>query len=46
MLELGEEPIPTTPSSEYTVAQAALIADATGYMLKHPFITITSSGCG
>ena len=25
-------------SNEYTVAQAALIADATGYMLKHPFI--------
>jgi hypothetical protein len=23
---------------EYTVAQAALIADATGYMLRHPFV--------
>ena len=37
-LEPGEEPDPEYTSSEYTVAQAALIADATGYMLKHPFI--------
>ncbi|HKS72290.1 MAG TPA: hypothetical protein VJQ82_03780 [Terriglobales bacterium] len=38
ILEPGEEPDPEYTSSEYTVAQAALIADATGYMLKHPFI--------
>ena len=38
VLEPGEEPDPDYTSSEYTVAQAALIADATGYMLKHPFI--------
>lgn len=37
-LEPGEEPDPEYTTSEYTVAQAALIADATGYMLKHPFI--------
>jgi hypothetical protein len=38
VLEPGEEPDPAYTSSEYTVAQATLIADATGYMLKHPFI--------
>ncbi len=38
VLEPGEDPDPSYTSSEYTVAQAALIADATGYMLKHPFI--------
>jgi hypothetical protein len=38
VLEPGEEPDPEYTSSEYTVAQAALIADATGYMLRHPFI--------
>lgn len=38
VLESGEDPDPEYTSSEYTVAQAALIADATGYMLKHPFI--------
>src|SRR5271167_923324 len=38
VLEPGEDPDPDYTSSEYTVAQAALIADATGYMLKHPFI--------
>ena len=38
VLEPGEEADPDYTSSEYTVAQAALIADATGYMLKHPFI--------
>jgi hypothetical protein len=38
VLEPGEEPDPDYTSSEYTVAQAALIADATGYMLKHPFV--------
>ena len=38
VLEHGEEPDTDYTSDEYTVAQAALIADATGYMLKHPFI--------
>ncbi len=38
VLEQGEEPNSDYTSDEYTVAQAALIADATGYMLKHPFI--------
>src|SRR5215469_8544840 len=38
VLEAGEEPNPEYTSSKYSVAQAALIADATGYMLKHPFI--------
>jgi len=38
VLEPGEEADPDYTSNEYTVAQAALIADATGYMLKHPFI--------
>ena len=38
VLEPGEETDPDYTSNEYTVAQAALIADATGYMLKHPFI--------
>src|SRR6516165_7917140 len=38
VLEHGEEPNSDYTSDEYTVAQAALIADATGYMLKHPFI--------
>ncbi len=38
VLEPGEEPDPDYTSSEYSVAQATLIADATGYMLKHPFI--------
>ena len=38
VLEPGEEADPGYTSSEYAVAQAALIADATGYMLKHPFI--------
>ncbi|HWR13497.1 MAG TPA: hypothetical protein VN577_01615 [Terriglobales bacterium] len=38
ILEPGEEPDPDYTSSEYSVAQATLIADATGYMLKHPFI--------
>jgi len=38
LLEPGEETDPDYTSNEYTVAQAALIADATGYMLKHPFI--------
>src|SRR5664280_2637168 len=38
VLDPGEETDPDYTSNEYTVAQAALIADATGYMLKHPFI--------
>src|SRR5664280_997307 len=38
ILDPGEETDPDYTSNEYTVAQAALIADATGYMLKHPFI--------
>jgi hypothetical protein len=38
ILEPGEESNPDYTSDEYTVAQAALIADATGYMLRHPFI--------
>ena len=29
---------PEYTSSEYTVADAALLADGTGYMLKHPFV--------
>ena len=37
-LEPGEAPDGDYSSSEYTVAQAALVADASGYMLKHPFI--------
>ena len=38
VLELGEEPDPDYTTNEYTVAQAALLPTATGYMLKHPFI--------
>ena len=38
ILEPGEENNPDYASEEYTVAQAALIADASGYMLRHPFI--------
>ena len=38
ILEPGEESNPDYMSDEYTVAQAALIADASGYMLRHPFI--------
>jgi hypothetical protein len=37
-LEPGDQPDPEYTTSAYTVAQAALIAEATGYMLKHPFI--------
>ena len=37
-LEPGEENNSEYTSDEYTVAQAVLVADATGYMLKHPFI--------
>lgn len=39
VLEVGEEPDPDYTSSEYTVADGALVADGTGYMLKHPFVS-------
>ena len=38
VLDGGEEPDPEYTSSEYTVADGALVADGTGYMLKHPFV--------
>jgi hypothetical protein len=38
VLDVGEEPDPEYTSSEYTVADGALVADGTGYMLKHPFV--------
>ena len=38
VLEVGEEPDTEYTSNEYTVADAALVADGTGYMLKHPFV--------
>ena len=38
VVEAGEETDPDYTSSEYTVADGALIADGTGYMLKHPFV--------
>ncbi len=38
VLEVGEEPDPEYTSSEYTVADGALVSDGTGYMLKHPFV--------
>ena len=38
VLDVGEEPDPEHTSSEYTVADGALVADGTGYMLKHPFV--------
>lgn len=37
-LEIGEEIDPDYTSTEYTVADAALIADGTGYCFKHPFV--------
>ena len=37
-LDVDEEPDPEYTSSEYTVADGALVADGTGYMLKHPFV--------
>jgi hypothetical protein len=36
--EAGEQPDPAFTSSEYTVANAVLVADGTGYCLKHPFV--------
>ncbi len=38
VLDVGEEPDPEYTCSEYTVADGALVADGTGYMLKHPFV--------
>ncbi len=38
VVNAGEEPNTEYTSSEYTVADGALIADGTGYMLKHPFV--------
>ena len=38
VLDVDEEPDPEYTSSEYTVADGALVADGTGYMLKHPFV--------
>ena len=38
VLDVGEEPDLEYTSSEYTVADGALVADGTGYMLKHPFV--------
>ena len=38
VLEVGDEPASEYTSSEYTVADGALVADGTGYMLKHPFV--------
>jgi hypothetical protein len=38
VLDVGEEPDPEYTSTEYTVADGALVADGTGYMLKHPFV--------
>jgi hypothetical protein len=38
VLEVGEDPDAEYTSSEYTVADGALVADGTGYMLKHPFV--------
>jgi hypothetical protein len=37
-LDIAEDPDPDYTSSEYTVADGALVADGTGYMLKHPFV--------
>ena len=38
ILDIAEEPDPEYTCSEYTVADGALVADGTGYMLKHPFV--------
>ena len=37
-LDIAEDLDPDYTSSEYTVADGALVADGTGYMLKHPFV--------
>ena len=38
VLDIVDDPDPEYTSSEYTVADGALVADGTGYMLKHPFV--------
>ena len=38
VLDADEEPNLEYTCSEYTVADGALVADGTGYMLKHPFV--------
>ena len=38
VLAIDEETDLEYTSSEYTVADGALVADGTGYMLKHPFV--------
>jgi hypothetical protein len=38
VLDDSEDPDPEYTCSEYTVADGALVADGTGYMLKHPFV--------
>lgn len=38
VLDAIEDPDPNYTCSEYTVADGALVADGTGYMLKHPFV--------
>lgn len=38
VLDAIEDPDPDYTCSEYTVADGSLVADATGYMLKHPFV--------
>lgn len=38
LLDIAEDPDPDYTTSEYTVADGALVADGTGYMLKHPFV--------
>ena len=37
-LDIAEDPDPEYTCNEYTVADGALVADGTGYMLKHPFV--------
>jgi len=37
-IEAEEYADPEYTSNEYTVADACMIADGTGYMLKHPFV--------
>lgn len=37
-LDIAEDPDREYTCSEYTVADGALVADGTGYMLKHPFV--------
>jgi hypothetical protein len=37
-LDIAEDADPEYTCNEYTVADGALVADGTGYMLKHPFV--------